>query len=185
MESHIDQSELEESRRRIAVLERRLARSEQARGEAEALVEERGRFLAQHNEQFLRTLLDSLDQGIAVFDPRLKLASCNQAFLALAGHSEAPVRVGQFSLDQEANALKIETAFRRTSDGGREFCAPGQVTALPGTYDYMLADGRSLEVSVIQLGARGFVKSYTDVSAYLATQRQLEEAHRVAVAPVS
>jgi signal transduction histidine kinase/DNA-binding response OmpR family regulator len=182
MASHADQSEIEDSRKKIAVLERRLARSEQARAEAEALVEERGRFLAQHNEQFLRTLLDSLDQGIAVFDPRLKLASCNRAFLTLADKCPAPIRIGQFSLVSEAEALNLESVFRRTSDGGREYCAPGETTAMPGTYDYLLVDGRSLEVSVIELGARGFVKSYADVSAYLATQRQLEDAHRVAVA---
>jgi len=135
---------------------------------------------AEANAEQLRISLDSLSQGISVFDAELRLVSWNHCFAELFSVPEHLLQSGTPYI-----------AFGRhkwTDDEGDFLETPAQLAAAPPettgrtapvVYERTRRDGRTFELRRTPLPRGGFVITYTDISARLASEIRLRQALRL------
>jgi signal transduction histidine kinase/CHASE3 domain sensor protein/DNA-binding response OmpR family regulator len=135
---------------------------------------------ADANAEQLRISLDSLSQGISVFDAEFRLVSWNYCFVELFSVPERLLQVGT-----------PYSAFVRhdwTDDEGDFLETPAQVAAAPPehmtrsapvVYERTRADGRTFELRRTPLPSGGFVITYTDISHRLEAERKLRQAQQL------
>ena len=124
----------------------------------------------------LRTTLDSLSQGVAVFGPDRRLASWNECFQVLLDLPKAMLRpsttyaafVGH-SAEPGRPALETEDQIRHGSRNPREAV----------TYERERADGHHLEIRRTPMPDGGFVLTISDMTKRAQAEGVLREAQKM------
>jgi signal transduction histidine kinase/CheY-like chemotaxis protein len=124
----------------------------------------------------LRTTLDSLSQGVAVFGPDRKLASWNECFQVLLGLPKAMTRPGtaygafvEHTGEPGRPALETEDQIRHGSRNHREAV----------TYERERADGHHLEIRRTPMPDGGFVLTISDMTKRAQAEGVLREAQKM------
>ena len=124
----------------------------------------------------LRTTLDSLSQGVAVFGPDRKLASWNECFQVLLDLPKAMLRpsttYGAFvehTAEAGRPALETENQVRHGSQNPREAV----------TYERERADGHHLEIRRTPMPDGGFVLTVSDMTKRAQAEGVLREAQKM------
>ncbi|WP_449409722.1 CHASE3 domain-containing protein [Methylobacterium komagatae] len=124
----------------------------------------------------LRTTLDSLSQGVAVFGPDRRLASWNQCFQVLLDLPKAMTRSGtpygalaERTAEPGRPALETEDQIRHGSRNPREAV----------TYERERADGHHLEIRRTPMPDGGFVLTISDMTKRAQAEGVLREAQKM------
>jgi signal transduction histidine kinase len=124
----------------------------------------------------LRTSLDSLSQGVAVFNSDLQLTNWNECFQVLLALPKAMVRVGtpysafvEHMTSGDAALLETEDQIRL---GGRE-------RRDPVVYERGRSDGQQLELRRSPMPDGGFVLTVTDMTKRAQAEGVLREAQKM------
>ncbi|AWN37745.1 CHASE3 domain-containing protein [Methylobacterium radiodurans] len=124
----------------------------------------------------LRTTLDSLSQGVAVFGPDRKLASWNECFQVLLDLPEAMLRPSttyaafvEHTGEPGRPALETEDQIRHGSRNPREAV----------TYERERADGHHLEIRRTPMPDGGFVLTISDMTKRAQAEGVLREAQKM------
>ena len=132
----------------------------------------------QGNLSRLRDAIENIDQGIAMFDPALRLVVWNKRFLELVDISEDIVRFGlpleyifRFNAERgEYGPADVETQVTERMNSARTQVAYRRERVRP--------DGRVLEVSGRPLPNGGFVSTYTDITERRRKDTELQAANQ-------
>lgn len=135
---------------------------------------------AEANAEQLRISLDSLSQGISVFDASASLVSWNSCFVELFSVPERLLRVGtpyealvrHDWADEEGDFLETPQQLA---------AAPPEATGRsnPVVYERTRKDGRTFELRRTPVPSGGFVITYTDITQRLLTEHQLRQSQRL------
>ncbi|GJE74941.1 CHASE3 domain-containing protein [Methylorubrum suomiense] len=124
----------------------------------------------------LRTTLDSLSQGVAVFGPDRKLKNWNECFQVLLDLPKAMLRPGtaysafvEHTAEPGCPALETEDQLRH---GSRN---PGEAV----TYERDRADGHHLEIRRTPMPDGGFVLTISDMTKRAQAEGVLREAQKM------
>ncbi|MEN3228313.1 CHASE3 domain-containing protein [Methylorubrum rhodesianum] len=124
----------------------------------------------------LRTTLDSLSQGVAVFGPDRKLASWNECFQVLLDLPKAMLRPSttyaafvEHTGEPGRPALETENQIRHGSRNPREAV----------TYERERADGHHLEIRRTPMPDGGFVLTISDMTKRAQAEGVLREAQKM------
>ncbi|MCF4124994.1 MULTISPECIES: CHASE3 domain-containing protein [Methylobacterium] len=124
----------------------------------------------------LRTTLDSLSQGVAVFGPDRKLANWNECFQVLLDLPKAMVRRGttygafvEHTGEPGRPALETEDQVRHGSRNPREAV----------TYERENAEGHHLEIRRTPMPDGGFVLTISDMTKRAQAEGVLREAQKM------
>lgn len=124
----------------------------------------------------LRTTLDSLSQGVAVFGPDRKLASWNECFQVLLDLPKAMVRPGavygalvEHTAEPGRPALETEDQIRHGSQNPREAI----------TYERQGSNGHHLEIRRTPMPDAGFVLTVSDMTKRAQAEAVLREAQKM------
>ncbi|MFC6051005.1 PAS-domain containing protein, partial [Methylobacterium hispanicum] len=124
----------------------------------------------------LRTTLDSLSQGVAVFGPDRKLASWNACFQVLLDLPKAMLRPSttyaafvEHSAEPGRPALETEDQIRHGIRNPREAV----------TYERERADGHHLEIRRTPMPDGGFVLTISDMTKRAQAEGVLREAQKM------
>ncbi len=124
----------------------------------------------------LRTSLDSLSQGVAVFNADRQLTNWNECFQVLLALPKAMVRAGTPYAAFAEHTEEGGAAFLESEDQlrhGRR--TPGE----PVTYERSRADGHQLEVRRTPTPDGGFVLTVTDMTKRAQAEGVLREAQKM------
>ncbi|SFE91257.1 CHASE3 domain-containing protein [Methylobacterium sp. yr596] len=124
----------------------------------------------------LRTTLDSLSQGVAVFGPDRKLRNWNECFQVLLDLPKAMVRSGatygafvEHTAEPGRPALETEDQIRHGSRNPREAI----------TYERERADGHHLEIRRTPMPDGGFVLTISDMTKRAQAEGVLRESQKM------
>ena len=124
----------------------------------------------------LRTTLDSLSQGVAVFGPDRRLASWNECFQVLLDLPKAMLRPGtaygafvEHTSEPGRPALETEDQIRHGSQNPREAI----------TYERQGTDGHHLEIRRTPMPDGGFVLTISDMTKRAQAEGVLREAQKM------
>ncbi|TFL16712.1 hybrid sensor histidine kinase/response regulator [Jannaschia formosa] len=137
------------------------------RRESERLIDRQARMV--------RATLDHIAQGVVIFDRLGRLMGWNAEMAALLGRSLGDEIVG---MDFDDLLDRIGDTFRYTGEVDRkalEAWAARRRPRRPLTFEVERAGGRSFTVFAQEMPDRGFVISFTDVTAERATARALRD----------
>ena len=135
---------------------------------------------AEANAEQLRISLDSLSQGISVFDADLRLVSWNHCFAELFSVPGHLLQAGTpYAAFIRHEWTDDEDDFLETPAQLAE--APPETTgrSTPVVYERTRKDGRTFELRRTPLPRGGFVITYTDISERLASEGRLRQALRL------
>ncbi|WP_176500328.1 ATP-binding protein [Sphingomonas sp. HMP9] len=118
---------------------------------------------------FLSAVLDTVPQGIAVFDGAMQLAAWNSR---LAGLTEVSADKLHRGLPFDA-FTQLHWSHDSMAQGDRLKRAAGRI--VDQRFEQTLSDGRTVEVTVGSRDDGGMVKTYTDVSAYKVIEGDLRQ----------
>jgi Na+/proline symporter/signal transduction histidine kinase len=131
-----------------------------------------------HNRDLLRRTVDSVQQGICMFDAELRLAIWNRRFIDLLGLPDGMARVG-LPLDDllRFNAKRGEygpgSITEHVSERLRDFVRPE-----PYAIERMRPDGTVLDIEGTPLPDGGFVLTYTDITDRRRAEWALAEVNQ-------
>jgi signal transduction histidine kinase/CHASE3 domain sensor protein/CheY-like chemotaxis protein len=135
---------------------------------------------ADENAEQLRVALDSLSQGISVFDADNRLIAWNACFVEL--FSVPPIYqvvgtpyasfVRHDWIDEEGDFLETP---EQLAAAPPEAARRGE----PIVYERRRKDGRTFEMRRTPVSTGGFVVTYTDITARLKTEAQLRASQRM------
>ncbi len=131
-----------------------------------------------HNRDLLRRTVDSVQQGICMFDGELRLAIWNRRFIDLLGLPDGMVRVG-LPLDDllRFNAQRGEygpgSITEHVTERLRDFVRPE-----PYAIERMRPDGTVLAIEGTPLPDGGFVLTYTDITDRRRAEWALAEVNQ-------
>ncbi|WP_440054016.1 PAS domain-containing hybrid sensor histidine kinase/response regulator [Pseudoalteromonas sp. T1lg65] len=129
----------------------------------------------QFNQNILFTSLENLSHGISVVDKNLNLVAWNKRYNEMFDYPDGFLQVGQ----------PIEEVIRFNAERGE--CGPGEIEKhvnkrvqhlKNGTSHHFIRhrrDGQVFEMTGNPLPEGGFVTSFSDITAHIATQNALEE----------
>jgi signal transduction histidine kinase/CheY-like chemotaxis protein len=124
----------------------------------------------------LRTSLDSLSQGVAVFGPGHKLRHWNDCFQVLLALPKAMVRAGTPYVAFAEHIAQEGEPFLESEDQIRHGQhRPGE----PVTYERNRAGGHPLELRRTSMAGGGFVLTVTDMSKRAQAEGVLREAQKM------
>ena len=127
----------------------------------------------QRDAEFLRAVLETVPQGVTVFDADLTLLVCNQRFAGLYNLPFECLETGINRKDFEALTRHVARTFRRVSNEEMLEIHPRGMLHEPGEYVEELGDGRSIEVHIVARANGGIIKTYTDITDFVAAQNEL------------
>jgi signal transduction histidine kinase/CHASE3 domain sensor protein/DNA-binding response OmpR family regulator len=135
---------------------------------------------AAENAEQLRVALDSLSQGISVFDADGRLIAWNECFVELfsvpAAYQVAGTPYASFVrhdwIDEEGDFLETPEQIAAAPPGSTR-------RGEPIVYERRRKDGRTFEMRRTPVSTGGFVITYTDVTSRLKTEAQLRTSQRM------
>ena len=129
----------------------------------------------QFNQALLRATIDNISQGISVVDADLRLIAWNQRYIDMFSYPPALVDVGRPVAD--VIRFNLQRGLIDSEDIDAEIDKRLSYLRQGSAYKFQRRqqDGRVLEMQGNPLPGGGFVTTYTDVSAFIDTQQQLEQ----------
>ncbi|MBP1179348.1 CHASE3 domain-containing protein [Methylobacterium sp. PvR107] len=124
----------------------------------------------------LRTALDSLSQGVAVFAPDRTLTNWNECFLVLLDLPKAMVRPGA---SYAAFAEHTDEAGRPTLETSDQVRHGSTALREAIVYERTRADGHHLEIRRTQMPDGGFVLTISDMTKRAQAEGVLREAQKM------
>ena len=124
----------------------------------------------------LRTSLDSLSQGIAVFDAGRRLTNWNECFRALLMLPKAMVRPGMPYAAFHDHLAEESAPFLESEDQVRH---GRQVPGEPVAYERTRTDGQQLELRRTSMPDGGFVLTISDMTKRAQAEGVLREAQKM------
>lgn len=118
---------------------------------------------------FLRAIMDTVPQGIAVFDSDLRLATWNSPLADIIEFDPAALRVG---LPFEAPPQSGEDN-RANSDHQDDVHRDAEGKIVDRSYERKLRDGRIVQVDVVGRGDGSMVRIYSDITRYKQVEADL------------
>ena len=121
----------------------------------------------------LETTLETMDQGVSMFDADLNLMAFNRRFLRIFDYADEDVRIG----------TNLEALLRRTYSGADEDAFVEARLAQVGRFEPIqnerqLPSGRFIDVRGNPIpGGRGFVTTFADVTDRKRADRALKDAY--------
>ena len=129
-----------------------------------AMEEERRRRELAENSELLQATLESLSQGVAVFNHHLRLVAWNQRYIDLHQFPEGLVREGT----HYAEALRCNAERGEYGPGDPARQAGDRLamalTNLPRSFERHLSGGRIVDVASNRMPDGGFVSTYSDIT---------------------
>ncbi len=124
----------------------------------------------------LRTSLDSLSQGVGVFNADRQLSNWNHCFLVLLALPETMVRVGTpYALLAEETTEAGQALLESDDQVRHGRSRPGEAV----TYERSRSDGRALELRRTSMPDGGFVLTISDMSKRAQAEGVLREAQKM------
>ncbi len=126
----------------------------------------------------LQAMLESLSQGVAVFDHHLRLAAWNQRYIDLHRFPAGLIRENT----HYSEVLRCNAERGEYGPGN-----PGELVAtrtdaalanLPRSVERQLSDGRVIDVASNRMPDGGFVSTYTDITERKRADRMLRESEQ-------
>jgi signal transduction histidine kinase len=129
----------------------------------------------QFNQALLRATIDNISQGISVVDADLRLIAWNQRYIDMFHYPPGLVEVGKPVA--ELIRFNLERGLIDSDDVQSEIDKRLSYLRQGSAYKFQRRqqDGRVLEMQGNPLPGGGFVTTYSDVSAFIDTQQQLEQ----------
>ncbi|WP_445765931.1 hybrid sensor histidine kinase/response regulator [Rheinheimera sp.] len=129
----------------------------------------------QFNQSLLRATIDNISQGISVVDADLRLIAWNQRYIDMFSYPPALVEVGRPVAD--VIRFNLQRGLIDSNDIDAEIAKRLSYLRQGSAYKFQRRqqDGTVLEMQGNPLPGGGFVTTYTDVSAFIDTQQQLEQ----------
>ncbi|KUM54200.1 PAS domain-containing hybrid sensor histidine kinase/response regulator [Rheinheimera sp. EpRS3] len=129
----------------------------------------------QFNQALLRSTIDNISQGISVVDADLRLIAWNQRYIDMFSYPPALVEVGRPVAD--VIRFNLQRGLIDSHDIEAEINKRLSYLKQGSAYKFQRRqqDGRVLEMQGNPLPGGGFVTTYSDVSAFIDTQQQLEQ----------
>ncbi|MFO1104735.1 MAG: NahK/ErcS family hybrid sensor histidine kinase/response regulator [Amaricoccus sp.] len=154
-----------------------LANRRFSRADARGLIDEASRAILSRHE-ILRDMLQTIRQGICVFDEEFRVTLWNRRFIELLDLPGDRVRVGT-SLAEivQFNEARLEYGPRREFDSLLARQLDPARRGQPDMFERRRPDGTVLEIATNPLPAGGFVAVYTDVSERYRAAAALREAN--------
>ena len=125
-----------------------------------------------HGRDQLRTTLETIDQGIGVFDEKLTLAISNRRWLDLLGVSESMAAAGTplaAFTDRAACGVPLDMLVDQHKDARRRH--------QPHHYRRQRPDGFVIEISTNPMPDGGFVATVSDITERARYEQALKEAN--------
>ena len=129
------------------------------------------------NRALLQGAIENISQGISVVDQSLRLVAWNQRYLELFDYPDGMIQVGR----PIAEIIRYNAL--------RGLCGPGDPDehvarrvermrqGIPHTSERTFPNGRVIELIGSPMPGRGFVMSFTDITAFRDAERALREAN--------
>ena len=137
----------------------------------------RQRELAKKSELLLATL-ESLSQGVAVFDRDLRLAAWNQRYLDLHHFKPGFASIGT----HYADFLRLDAGLDKGDSQDNEDEITLSVASardnLPRSFEHILSDGRVVEVASNTMPDGGLVNTYSDITERKRADLLLRDSER-------
>ena len=129
------------------------------------------------NRSLLQATIQNMEHGIAVVDKSLQLVAWNRRYIEMFNFPAEEIFIGRpvadiIRFNGERGLLKdtdIEAAINKRLNFLRE--------GKPYKYQRVQANGSVIEISGNPLPGGGFVTTYTDVTEFVETQKNLEEVN--------
>jgi len=133
----------------------------------------------QFNQALLRSTIDNISQGISVVDADLRLIAWNQRYIDMFSYPAGLVEVGRPVAD--VIRFNLRRGLIDSEDINAEIQKRLDYLKLGSAYKFQRRqqDGRVLEMQGNPLPGGGFVTTYSDVSAFIDTQQQLEQSNQL------
>lgn len=126
----------------------------------------------------LQGMMESLSQGVAVFDSALTLAVWNQRYIDLHNFPEGLIREGTpYAEVITRNARRGEYGPGDPEELVRQRLERA-LTRLPRSVERQLSDGRIMEVSSTRMPDGGFVSTYSDITERKLADRKLRDSEQ-------
>ena len=128
----------------------------------------------QFNQALLRSTIDNISQGISVVDADLRLIAWNQRYIDMFSYPAGLVEVGKPVAD--VIRYNLQRGLIDSEDIDAEIQKRLSYLRQGSAYKFQRRqqDGSVLEMQGNPLPGGGFVTTYSDVSAFINTQQQLE-----------
>jgi Na+/proline symporter/CheY-like chemotaxis protein len=129
------------------------------------------------NRALLQGAIENISQGLSVVDQSLRLVAWNQRYLELFDYPDGMIQVGR----PIAEIIRYNAL--------RGLCGPGDPDehvarrvermrqGIPHTSERTFPNGRVIELIGSPMPGRGFVMSFTDITAFREAERALREAN--------
>jgi signal transduction histidine kinase/Na+/proline symporter len=129
----------------------------------------------QFNQALLHSTIDNISQGISVVDADLRLIAWNQRYIDMFHYPPGLVEVGRPVAD--VIRFNLQRGLIDSEDIDAEIGKRLSYLKLGSAYKFQRRqqDGRVLEMQGNPLPGGGFVTTYSDISAFIDTQQQLEQ----------
>lgn len=158
-------------------------RSHDERQRTRQELERTGALLAEKS-QALHITLDTINQGLVKIDAEGRVRIYNRRFLELLDLPEAVVADHPMHDDvirYQSDRGDFGPAMEWVDPHAREYVALKPQADVPEHFWRRTRQGRTLEIHTFQLPEGGFVRTYADVTSYIATQDALrDERQRLA-----
>lgn len=137
------------------------------------------------NRELLRSTLEHLSQGVSVVDQDLRLVAWNQRYIDLFSYPAGMVDVG-VPIEQ---LVRFNASRGLLGHGDAEAQVHRRLEHMRAGHAYThqreFADGSVLEIRGNPMSGGGFVTTFSDVTAYKRSERQLQEANETLEARVA
>ncbi|GEM_PF-148834 len=130
------------------------------------------------NRELLEYTIESMLQGVAVVDARLRLVAWNSRYEQMFAYPSRLIYVGMpverlFRYNAERGVIDVGgSSIEEEVEKRLEWLRKGQ----PHRFERTLPDGRVIDIHGVPMPGGGIVTTYTDVSDYREMVTQLEEA---------
>lgn len=129
----------------------------------------------QFNQALLRSTIDNISQGISVVDADLRLIAWNQRYIDMFQYPAGLVEVGKPVAD--VIRFNLQRGLIDSDNIEAEITKRLGYLKQGSAYKFQRRqqDGQVLEMQGTPLPGGGFVTTYSDISAFIDTQQQLEQ----------
>ena len=119
--------------------------------------------------------IDSISQGIAVFDAEERLVYCNRRYAEMYRVSPERLRPGASPQDIEALHAAARTGPKSDAGAHAAFSVPGNAGARSTTQTVELEDGRTLQISRQPARHGGWISTHEDITEIKALRSVADE----------